>query len=473
MEKGCQHANRICEPPICSAGVLLEFAETHGEVVAVAQSRPRGDGTIYAKCHQCAATTDGLGGGRYRCPKCGCTKVRWQGQIHVTDPATGERRRVTVYGKTKTEVGEKLHAVTKGAEDGTSMEAERTSLKAWIERWLRDVVPVKTKPVTQVSYRRTINTHIIPALGAHMLSDLRPTHVQRMISNMLQKGLAKRTAEYAFSLTRSSLAHAVAQRLLLRNPCDGVTAPHPDKRERQAHTPQDVNRLLEAVRGNKWEELIHLAVYTGMRRAELLGLRWGDLRLGADGDPDRGYAHISQVASELSATKVELGTPKTVQSRRTIALPPEAVDVLRRLKAEQRICRIAMNKHQRQVFEDHDLVFCKPTGLPLQPQRVSESVRYYLDLAGLNHLRPLHDNRHAAADLMLQAGVDLKTVSEHLGHSTIRITADIYTAVPTHMKAEAAEALSNILKNAPTSKGGPPGNHAQAKNKASARQEVQ
>lgn len=390
-----------------------------------------------------------LSGSRYRCRKCGHTDVRWQGQIFVTDPATGERRRTTVYGKTKSEVASKLRETTKGAEAGISLDAERTTVRAWIEQWFRDVVPMKTKAVTRVSYRRMIDKHILPTIGGLKLAELRPAHVQRLCADRLQAGKSKRTVQYVYSLLDAALKTAVAQGVIGRNPCDAVEKPVPDKKPRQAHSPEDVRHLLAVFAGNKWETLVHLAVYTGMRRAELLGLRWGDVRLGVDGNSDQGYVNVSQVVTELSATTVSITEPKTQKSRRLIALPSEAVALLRRHRVQQNEWRLAMNEEQRLYYHDQDFLFCKPTGDPLQPQRVSESIKWYLRKFGLGHLRPLHDDRHANADLMLQAGIDLKVISDHHGHSTIKITADTYTAVPRQMQMDAAQSLSNLLKGTP------------------------
>lgn len=372
------------------------------------------------------------------------------GQIRIIDPATGGRKRVTVYGRTKQEVANKLAQIRQDNQGGLPADAPKITMREFLELWLEGAAKSAVRPVTLVSYRRTLEAHAYPAIGAVKLGSLVPMHLQTLYDERIAAGKSRRTVQYLHAILHRALRHAVKTQILPRNPADQVDAPRPVRRETKPATTEQVLGILQAFAGHALEPLVNLAVYTGCRRGELLALRWSDV------DLECGAVTINRTLEEISATEVKFSEPKTQKSRRQVPIHPDAVAALRRHKSRQAAERIAMNADERASFVDQDLVFCKRTGGPLQPQNVTWSFKYVLDKYGIMGFR-LHDLRHAHATLMLQDGRHIKVVSERLGHSTIQITGDIYSHVLPTIQVEAANSFGEMLKPKPAAGSPEPG----------------
>lgn len=397
----------------------------------MAQRRAHGEGTIHRR-------PDG----------------RWAAQITVgydtravvgkdgTETTRRVQKRRTVYGKTRKEVVEKLNDLQSEIRRGMDTDPNRITVSAYLARWMRDAVAPTVRPVTAVSYQRTIDAHTGPI--AHLrLQELKPMHLQQLYSDRLAAGKSKRTVQYLHSILHRALDRAVKWQLLARNPADAVEAPRPDRREVQAVTTDDVWRVLGAFEGSRLYPLVYTAVMTGCRRGELLALRWSDI------DMTRGAISINRTLEELSATQVVFTEPKTARSRRSI---PVSADVIAVLQKHQ--VRLAKEKLEAgELYEDNGLVFPTERGRPYMPQKVTAMFRLILQQAGVKRIR-LHDLRHAHATLLLTAGTNLKVVSERLGHSTIQITGDIYSHVLPTLQESATRKLGAMMaKNRPASKG--------------------
>ena len=223
--------------------------------------------------------------------------------------------------------------------------------------------------------------------------------------------------------------------LLVRNPADAVEPPRPSRRELRALTPEQVRRLLSAADVTPHSALVRIAVLTGMRRGELLGLRWRDL------DLDSGELHVQQTAQRITGRGVIFRQPKTRLSRRSIALSPEAVRVLRAHRRQQAEGRLLAGP----AYHDRDLVFASGLGSAVEAGALARTWRAVVAAAGVGPVR-FHDLRHAHATLMLQNGVHPKIVSERLGHASIAITLDTYSHVLPGLQAAAAAKLDALLE---------------------------
>ena len=206
------------------------------------------------------------------------------------------------------------------------------------------------------------------------------------------------------------------------------------RRELLAISPADVGALLAAADGDGIGPLVRTAVYTGLRRGELLGLRWRDV------DLDGATAHVQQVAQRLTGQGMTFRQPKTHLSRRAIALSPETVTMLRRVRRQQLEARIAAGS----AWTNVDLVFTTPLGTAIEPGTLARAWSRVLFAADVGHVR-WHDLRHAHATLMPQAGIHPKVVSERLGHASVAITLDTYSHVLPGLQASAAAALDALL----------------------------
>lgn len=358
------------------------------------------------------------------------------------DPATGKRRQLwrTVKG-TKRQAEELLVELLHERDTGVDRPIGKMTVAAYLDRWMADYVYPSLAPKTAVSYRDIIRGHFVPALGAMDLVALRPTHIQALYSRLLRSGrvdgkggLSARTVQRYHQVLHAALRQAVRWQLLVRNPADAVEVPRASRRELRAVTPAQARRVMEAADETQFGSLVRLALLTGMRRGELMGLRWQDV------DVERAHLRVQQTAQRIVGQGIVYRQPKTRLSRRSIALSVEAVAVLRAHRRRQAEARLLAGP----AYQDNDLVFATGIGTPIEPGNLLRTWYRIVRVAGLPGLR-IHDLRHAHATLMLGAGIHPKVVSERLGHASVNITLDTYSHVLPGLQAAAAEALDTLL----------------------------
>jgi integrase len=350
------------------------------------------------------------------------------------DPLTGKRQRLwrSVRGS-KRDAERLLTQLLHEKETGSPMPAKIT-LGEFLQRWLRDYAEINTAPRTYQSYEVIVRRHLTPALGPIRLSKLRPEHIQHAYREIGAKGVSGVTVLRCHRLLRETLAHAVRWQLIGRNPCDAVDPPRAPRFEPPTVSLDEVRRLLRAADAMPLGTLIYLAVQTGLRRGELIGLRWADIDLGA------GILQVRQTVQWLGGRGFVFQQPKTSAGRRAVALSPRTAKRLRAHRQEQVKRRLILGA----AWRDYDLVFPNELGGPLDPRNLDRSWHRIRRSAGLEHLR-LHDLRHCHASLMLAIGAHPKVVSERLGHSRIDITLDVYSHAMPNLQAEAAAQLDALL----------------------------
>jgi len=227
--------------------------------------------------------------------------------------------------------------------------------------------------------------------------------------------------------------------LLSRNVAQATEAPRAVNKVMPILAPEDVPVFLEAAQESPYYTLFYLLLHTGLRRGEALALKWKNIDLGLASLGVSAYLSVVEAAYKLDGTYV-IKEPKTLHSRRRIALSPSLGLVLRRHKAEQEAQRALLGK----PLLDDDFVFAHPDGTPLDPSTVSHAFNKIIRRVGLPHIR-LHDLRHTHASLLLQAGVHPKVVQERLGHSSIRVTLDTYSHVVGGLQEAAAQRFDDLL----------------------------
>lgn len=359
------------------------------------------------------------------------------------DPLTGKRRQKwhTVTG-TKRDAERRLTELLHQVNSGTYVEPTKFTVGAFLERWLQDYAQGAVRPTTLDSYRYLIERHIAPALGRIPLGALKPLDLQRFYAEKLKSGrldgrggLSARSVQYIHGLLRESLGSAVKWELISRNPAEAVNPPRQDRREMQVLDIGDVQAFLEVARGTRFYALWMLDVTTGLRRGELLGLRWQDV------DLEAGILTVRQTLVCLRGKILIQPRAKTQKSIRVVSLPEMTLAALRDHQTQQLDERTFFGPD----YEDHGLVFCSPEGRPVDPNNLaSRHFKPLLRQAGLPNIR-IQDLRHTHATLLLGAGVNLKLVSDRLGHTTTRMTADIYSHVLPRMRDEVAAAVDKIL----------------------------
>jgi integrase len=346
----------------------------------------------------------------------------------------GIRKRFYVSGKTKTEVKAKLRKATADRDDGIVLDAENPTVGKYLERWLPDSVKDTVKQTTYECYERLLRLHLVPALGTIKLKALTPAHVRALYREKLDSGLTATSVQRVHALLHKALKQAVNDGLLPRNVTGAVKAPRQSRKEIRALNPEQARAFLQAASGDRLETLYLLAIHTGLRQSELLGLKWEDVDL---------EAKRLSVRRILSAAKngPTFTTPKSNKSR-TVRLTPRAVEALHVHKKRQAEEREKLGKPWR----DHGLVFCSQVGTPLNRNNVhTRSFKPLVERAGLPPTLRFHDLRHTFATLMLKGGEHPKVVQEMMGHATINITLDTYSHVLPDMQDKAANRLGDLL----------------------------
>ncbi len=310
-------------------------------------------------------------------------------------------------------------------------------LAGWLDRGKANVRPSSWRQRDQY-----VRTYMLPTIGSIPLARPVPADVERMTTALVADGKAPRTAAGVRVILRRALGDALRDGMVARNVAALARPPHVPTRDLKAGRDYldtaDLRRLIVASEAHPLGPLVTLAVTTGMRQGELLGLSWADVRLGGTSSLT---VRRSLARSWEGANTWAVGEVKTARSRRTINLPAAAVDALHRQRERQDAAREAAGS----AWQDRDgLVFTNSIGQPLRGYNVTREFHGLLDGAGLPSV-PFHALRHSAATALLTAGVPLRVVSDLLGHSTIVITANVYAAVVPELRREAADAMDRAL----------------------------
>ncbi len=321
-----------------------------------------------------------------------------------------------------------------GALDHNSYVApDKTTVADYLRgQWLPGV-QTRLRPGTWVEYRSKAETHLIPAIGQVPLQQLTTAMLNALYQQLLASGTGPRTVQYVHATIRKALNDAVRWGLLVRNPAHHASAPRPRSAEMRIWTADELRQFLACVHGDRLYAAWHLAALTGMRRGEVLGLRWADL------DLDSGWLSVRQTLVVVD-NHPQVSEPKTARSRRRIALDPDTIAALRAHHTAQAAERLAAGP----AWPNHDLVFTRQDGDPLHPEYVRRRFDRRVARADLPRIR-FHDLRHTHATLALQAGVHPKVVSERLGHTTVAMTLDVYSHAIPALQEDAAVAVADLI----------------------------
>jgi len=359
------------------------------------------------------------------------------------DPETGKRKQqtLTVRGSKK-DAERELRAVLTRIEGGAHVKPAKMTVGEYLGSWLRDYVATNTAPSTTDGYSDIVRAHLIPAFGSLPLMALQPSHIQAYYGRMLESGrrdgkggLSAQTVKHHHRVLYEALKHAVKHGVLIRNVAEAVDPPRPDGKEMATLEPDDVHPLLNAAHETPYYTLFYTAIYTGLRRSELLGLRWRDV------DLDLATLSVVQTLHYVPKKGYTFREPKTKRSRRLVDLSPSLALLLREHRANQELERTLLGR----LLKPDDLVFSYPDGTPLPPNSVTKAFHKLAQSLGLSNIR-LHDLRHTHATLMLRQGVHPKVVSERLGHSSVAITLDTYSHVLPGIQAAAAQRFDEGLQ---------------------------
>jgi integrase len=289
-------------------------------------------------------------------------------------------------------------------------------------------------PKTWHQYRTILERHVLPRIGRFKLLDLGCAHFSQLLAEMETSGAGARTLSLTRGVLHKALGDAVGSGLLLQNPVAAVPKRRYEPAEMRPLSADKARQLLSAARGSRQQALYHLAVTTGLRKGEILGLKWQDI------DWERKRLSVQRQLQRIPGGGFSLVQPKTRRSARSVDLGGETTAILLEHKQRQDLERRAAGEH----WVENDLVFPSTRGTPMDQRNLSREFKALLGRAGLPDIR-FHDLRHTCATLMLMGGTHPKIAAERLGHSDISITLRTYSHVMPGLQQEAAEALDQLV----------------------------
>lgn len=373
---------------------------------------------------------------------------RWLIRYSITDPDTGRRRRINLTHRcdSKTAAEKELRRLLRTVDDGNHVDPTKKTTGEWLTAWLA-TVREEVSPQTHQRYSELVHNFLIPSLGALPIAKLATSHIQALYTSLAMGGrrdgkpggLAARTRRQIHAVLRSALTRAVEDQIIAHNPAAVFKKKRLPKIERHDPTVLSAGqsvRLLAAIRHSRVYWPVLIALTTGMRRGEVLALRWRHI------DLDRG---VVSVVGSLEQTKTGLRFKSTkTDKERAVALPGYAVDELRRLKVQQAEELLVLGGRQ-----DGDTLACaRADGEPLQPRSLTHEFSVLMSrMKDIPRVR-FHDLRHSAATQLLTLGVHPKIVQERLGHTTISTTLDLYSHVVDGLQEDAAAKLDAALRDA-------------------------
>ncbi|KAK1180889.1 site-specific integrase [Streptomyces sp. NBS 14/10] len=388
---------------------------------------------------------------------------RWAGSAYVLT-ADGTYKRQYVYGKSWDDVHDKLTRLKADSQSGVPAATSKLTVGEFMTYWLMHVARLKVRPTTYAAYESLTRNYLIPGLGKKKLTRLtardirsflvttartcqccaqgkdkaRPERKRRCcaLGECCEGYPSDRTVRFLLVILRAALQHAVREDELPRNVARNVELGMGTKREIEPLTAQEGRRLLAAARGDRLWAVYELAVRIGLRRGEVLGLRWQDV------DLYDGVLTVRQTLQRVGG-KLVASSPKTERSARRVALPDECVTALRARKAQQRADKIAAEEWKGDA---NDLVFTTRRGTPIEPRNLNRAFSLMCDRAKIRRVR-FHDLRHTCASLLHEQGADARTIMEVLGHSSIRVTMDIYTFVRIDSQRSAFDRVGAVLRD--------------------------
>ena len=352
---------------------------------------------------------------------------RWEGRIVVGYADNGNPRTKSVLAKTKTECLEKLEALKEQCGRTSDRLKPDMPFGDWMDFWYQNFSKPKIRQTTQECYENRIYNHIIPEIGKIPLNKLTQNDLQQFYARLKKGGRKRLTDKYGEGLSdrmvrschttcRSALEKAVVEGLITTNPAIGCKLPPKKVKEMQVLTQAEIIRFLTQAKAEGYYEMFLLELTTGMRRGEIIGLKWRDLNL------QTGELRITRQVVKTGSSK-EISVPKTKSSVRTILLPPDMVELLAELKKQTK----------------GEWMFPSPVkeGEPRNPTAVYHRFQLILERSHCKKIR-FHDLRHTFATMALENGMDIKTLSAMIGHISSETTLNIYSHITDTMQQQAA-----------------------------------
>lgn len=356
---------------------------------------------------------------------------RWMSRVSLDG---GKRK--CFYGETRQEVAKKLQDALHDVSRGAQLPDERQTVKQYLEAWY-EMKRAQLKESSLRPYRNDITLRLIPQLGSTPLAKLSAQQIQLAYSRLIDAGSSPKTVADCHGVLHGALEDAMRMGLVMRNVADMVHPPRKKQPAMHIFSAEEMSRFLAQVRGDRFEALYVLAFSSGAREGELLGLRWQDI------DFPGHTIQIRQAVQETDDDRFILAEPKTAYARRTIALPEAAMQALAEHWKRQIIESERLGERWANPL---NLVFPNLYGAIMIPHNITKrSFKQHLLAIGMPREVRFHDIRHTHATQLLALGVNVKAVSERLGHADVATTLRTYTHVLPHMQQSAVDVTASLL----------------------------
>ena len=352
---------------------------------------------------------------------------RWCAQVSLSG------RRLTKYSKSQKECRDWIKETITKIGNGLTFQGTQVTLAKFIEMWM-DGKELSRRPQTVSQYRSLIRLHILPLMGKMRLQDIQPAHLKQLYLAKKDEGRGARTIQMIHIVMHALLKQAVKEGILGRNPADAVERPKVEQTERKILTEEQARQLVIATTGTPYGMLIFLALMTGMREGELLGLKWSDV------DWTKGHVYVQRQLQQLKVDGNALVSTKTKAGVRHIKLGTGTLDRLAKHQEQQKLQKEASAEY----WEENDLIFPNTIGKLMSIKKMYTNYKRLLRENNLPDIN-FHALRHTSLSFLLDMGTPVNTVQKRAGHSKASVTTDIYGHSIAHSEDEAAEKLEELI----------------------------
>ena len=340
---------------------------------------------------------------------------------------------MTKYGKSQKEVRQWIKEMLTKIDGGLTYEGTEITLERFIEIWLSGK-ELSRRPKTVLQYRQIATQHILPVMGKMRLQDIQSMHVKQLYTLKKEEGRGDRTVQLIHSTLHNALKQAVREGILGRNPVAAVERPKVEQAEMQTFDEEQARQFVIATSGSAFEAVYYLALTSGMREGELLGLKWSDL------DWNKSVLFVQRQLQQIKGKGYVLVPPKTKAGRRYIKVGPGTLKQLEAHRSRQALDKAVAGER----WQENDLIFPTTIGTLLDSKRVTSEFKRILKRAGLPEIR-FHDLRHTSLSSLLDMGTPINTVQRRAGHSKASTTVNVYGHSTARSQDEAAEKIEEWL----------------------------
>lgn len=377
---------------------------------------------------------------------------KWEARYSDGRTPDGRQIQRSVYGNTRKEVAEKLHEILYQKQIGTYVPPQNILLKDWLIQWMSNYASISVRPSTYISYEGYVHNHIIPVLGAIQLQQITPVLIQNFYNQRYESGrtdgkggLSAKTIRNLHNMLHQAFEQAKINGMILHNPTDNAVIPKQTKKEMRVLSVEEQNRLLQFIHLHRLGFAILFDLATGLRIGELCALKWSDVNFNKQTIKisrtlQRIKKSIGEKVSEGGNTAILEGNVKTNSGFREIPIPDNVFSMLMQHKAiqeQEKMCYAG-------IYQDNGYIFAMPMGTCVEPHTMRDALNYLLAAAGIEHAN-FHALRHTFATRAIENGVNVKTLSDILGHSQVQITMDLYCHTSLDLMRDSMNKLAELF----------------------------